>query len=308
MSADTLLTVGIDVGSSTVKAAVVESPANSGRERQGARVLGKVVERTRRRDQRQIIDAAYAQALELAGATAGDVAYVASTGEGEAIEFRTGHFYGMTAHARGALFLDPEARAAIDVGSLHARAIRFDDRARVLDYRMTSQCASGTGQFLENIARYLGVTLDEVGALSLRGEQPEKVSGICAVLAETDVINMVSRGIKTANILKGIHESMATGFAKLLRNARVEGVVLVTGGLAADVGLVQCLVDALGKAPHKKGSKSKLEAIDEPAGGAPVIIRPHVDGVHAGAIGAALWGAFRHERLAREGAAKAQTA
>ncbi|MFO0648570.1 MAG: benzoyl-CoA reductase subunit D [Polyangiales bacterium] len=311
MSADTLLTAGIDVGSSTVKVAIVESPANSGRERRGARVLGKVVERTRRRDQRQIIDMAYAHALELAGATAGDVAYVASTGEGESIEFRTGHFYGMTAHARGALFLDPEARAAIDVGSLHARAIRFDDRARVLDYRMTSQCASGTGQFLENIARYLGVTLDEVGALSLRGEQPEKVSGICAVLAETDVINMVSRGIKTANILKGIHESMATGFAKLLRNARVEGVVLVTGGLAADAGLVQCLVDALGKAPQKKPAKSKLEVIDESAGGAPVIIRPHVDGVHAGAIGAALWGAFRHERLAQlaaGGEAEAQTA
>ncbi|MBK8940981.1 MAG: benzoyl-CoA reductase subunit D [Deltaproteobacteria bacterium] len=304
MSADTLLTAGIDVGSSTVKVAIVASPAGSGRERRGARVLAKVVERTRRRDQRQIIEMAYAQALEQASVSAGDLAYVASTGEGEAIEIRTGHFYGMTAHARGALFLDPEARAAIDVGSLHARAIRFDDRARVLDYRMTSQCASGTGQFLENIARYLGVTLDEVGTLSLRGDSPEKVSGICAVLAETDVINMVSRGIKTTNILRGIHESMATGFAKLLRNARAEGVVLVTGGLAADVGLVQCLVDALDKAPKKKVAKvakvatccGETDEAPAPEGGK-VVIRPHPDGVHAGAIGAALWGAFRHERL-----------
>ncbi len=297
---DTLYTVGIDVGSSTVKVAVVSSPAHSGRERQGAKLLGKVVERTRRRDQRQIVELCLAQAREQAGVAASDIAYVATTGEGEAYEEATGHFYGMTAHARGALFLDPTARAALDVGSLHARAVRFDDRARVLDYRMTSQCASGTGQFLENIARYLGVTLDEVGSLSLRGNDPEKVSGICAVLAETDVINMVSRGISTANILKGIHESMASGFAKLLRNARVSGVVLVTGGLSADIGLLQAVADAL-KAPAKKGKAKVADADETPA--APVEVRPHPDGVYAGAIGAALWGAYRHERLASEGAA-----
>ena len=111
---DTLYTVGIDVGSSTVKVAVVSSPAHSGRERQGAKLLGKVVERTRRRDQRQIVELCLAQAREQAGVAASDIAYVATTGEGEAYEEATGHFYGMTAHARGALFLDPTARAALE--------------------------------------------------------------------------------------------------------------------------------------------------------------------------------------------------
>ncbi|MGZ3425161.1 MAG: benzoyl-CoA reductase subunit D [Polyangia bacterium] len=271
-----MLTAGIDVGSSTVKVALIESNPGSGRARAGARVVGLALERTRRRDQKQIAELTWARALEQAGARATDVAYVATTGEGESFERRTGHFYGMTAHARGALFLDGEARAALDVGALHARAVRFDAQARVLDYRMTSQCASGTGQFLENIARYLGVTLEEVGPISRRGDKPEKVSGICAVLAETDVINMVSRGITTANILKGIHESMANGFAKLLRSAKAEGVVVVTGGLSADEGLLACLQAAL---PQK------------------VEIRPHRDGAYAGAIGAALWGAYRQERL-----------
>jgi benzoyl-CoA reductase subunit D len=271
-----MLTVGIDVGSSTVKVVLVESAAGGGRARAGARLVGRALERTRKRDQRQVVEMAWARALEQAGAREGDIVYVATTGEGDSVERRTGHFYGMTAHARGALFLDSDARAALDVGSLHARAVRFDARARVLDYRMTSQCASGTGQFLENIARYLGVTLEEVGSLSLRGDHPEKVSGICAVLAETDVINMVSRGITTPNILKGIHESMAAGFAKLLRGSKAEGVVLVTGGLSADEGLLACLRAAL---PPK------------------VTVRPHCDGAYAGAIGAALWGAYRHERL-----------
>jgi benzoyl-CoA reductase subunit D len=272
-----MLTAGIDVGSSTVKVALVDSAPGGGRARDGARVIGRALERTRKRDQRQVVESAWARALEEAGVRERDVAYVASTGEGEAVERRTGHFYGMTAHARGARFLDGEARAALDVGALHARAMRFDAQARVLDYRMTSQCAAGTGQFLENIARYLGVTLEEVGPISRRGEHPEKVSGICAVLAETDVINMVSRGITTANILRGIHESMATGFAKLLRSAKIDGVVLVTGGLAADEGLLACLRGALPSS---------------------VTVRSHVDGAYAGAIGAALWGAYRHERLA----------
>ena len=184
----------------------------------------------------------------------------------------------MTAHARGALFLDPDARAVLDVGALHARAMVMDERARVLGYDMTSQCASGSGQFLENVARYLGVTLDEIGPLSLEGLKPEKVSGICAVLAETDVINMVSRGISLANILSGIHESMAVRLGKLLRKLKfTKGVVLFTGGLAADVGLIAHTARALGELP--------------------VEVRASPRSMYAGAIGAALWGAYRQERL-----------
>lgn len=279
-----ILTTGVDVGSSAVKVSVVESPEGTGRERTGARVLASVVERNRRRDARLVIDTAYSAALEAAGLPRERIDYVATTGEGELVPQRTGHFYGMTAHARGAAFLDAGARAVLDVGALHARAIRTGPDARVLDYRMTSQCASGTGQFLENIARYLGVTLEEIGPLSQRGANPEKVSGICAVLAETDVINMVSRGITTANILRGIHESMAAGFGKLLRSSKVEGVVLVTGGLSADTGLAACLRQAL----EKQGS-------------ARVEVRTHPDAIHAGAIGAALWGAYRYERLRQTG-------
>jgi|JI9StandDraft_1071089.scaffolds.fasta_scaffold05249_2 benzoyl-CoA reductase subunit D len=285
-----IYSAGIDVGSSAVKVAIVRSPRGSGRSRSGAEVLSQVIERTRRREEKLVLEQAWQRALSQAKLHSDQLHYTATTGEGEMVTFRTGHFYGMTAHARGAIFLDPEARAALDAGALHARAIRFDDRARVLDYRMTSQCASGSGQFLENIARYLGVTLDEVGALSVRGEQPEKVSGICAVLAETDVINMVSRGITTPNILRGIHESMSAGFAKLLKNSKAQGVILLTGGLAADVGIVACLKQALKKQAHEKGGEALA-----------VEVRTHPDSVYAGALGAALWGAYRVEKLQRLG-------
>ena len=190
---------GIDVGSSTVKTAIMEGLG------QEARILGRSIERIRRRDTVAVVKDSYEQALLDASLRPDEIDYVATTGEGELVAFRTGHFYSMTAHARGGLYLLPEARAVLDVGALHARAILMDDRSKVLGYRMTNQCASGSGQFLENIARYLGIALDEVGELSQSADEPELCSSICAVLAETDVINMVSRGITTPNILKGIH-------------------------------------------------------------------------------------------------------
>ncbi len=212
------------------------------------------------------------------------IAYAASTGEGELVDFRRGHFYGMTTHARGAVFLVPEARAVLDVGALHARAMRIDEKSRVLGYRMTSQCASGSGQFLENVARYLGVALEEVGSLSRQASTPEQVSSICAVLAETDVINMVSRGISTADILKGIHLSMVGRYLKLLRAIGAEKHVLITGGLAADEGLAQAM---------------REQAAEAEMG---LTIHTHPNSIYAGALGAALWGGFRHRVLARRAA------
>ena len=278
MSGGTMFTAGIDVGSSAVKVAVMRTDGKGGEE-----LLSGRCERMRRRDAMDVARAVYAESLAEAGVGADGIGYVATTGEGEGVDFRTGHFYGMTTHARGGLFLDPDARAVIDIGALHTRALLMDGRAKVLGYRMTSQCASGSGQFLENICRYLGVTLEEIGPLSLTADDPEKCSSICAVLAETDVINMVSRGIPVANILKGIHQSMAGRYYRLIAGAGAKGNVLVTGGPAADLGLVAALQE---------------EAV---ANRSPMVIRSHPQSVLAGAIGAALWGAFRARRRAGKG-------
>nr|WP_294516446.1 benzoyl-CoA reductase subunit D [uncultured Rhodopila sp.] len=270
------ITAGIDVGTGAVKVAVFD--VHGGTET----CLAKRVERVRQRDPLKLAAQIYNDVVKAAGLARNDIAYCATTGEGEALDFHTGHFYSMTTHARGAIYLRPDARAALDVGALHGRAIRLDERGKVLNYKMTSQCASGSGQFLENIARYLGIAQDEIGSLSQQSDNPEKVSGICAVLAETDVINMVSRGITAPNILKGIHESMADRLAKLLKTiGTVDGVIQMTGGLALDAGLVEAMKEATARA--------KITAP----------IESHPDAIFAGAFGAALWGAFRHEKFAR---------
>jgi benzoyl-CoA reductase subunit D len=282
-----LTVVGIDVGSSAVKLVVFEDDPRASAVPEGTREAGTMLlgrtERIRRRDPQEVARALFEAALEEAGLESDDLAYVATTGEGENVPFRTGHFYGMTTHARGGLFLDPEARTVLDIGALHTRAVCMDGRGRVTSYRMTSQCASGSGQFLENICRYLGTTIADIGPLSLEAEDPERCSSICAVLAETDVINMVSRGITTANIIKGIHQSMAARYLRLLSSAGAVGRVLVTGGLAADVGLVATLREG------DAGPASKFT------------VHAHPDSVFAGALGAAIWGAFRVRKLQSKG-------
>ncbi|MEO8204009.1 MAG: benzoyl-CoA reductase subunit D [Betaproteobacteria bacterium] len=265
------ITAGIDIGSGAVKTVVFRDNE----------WLAKRVERIRRRDPMELARQSFDEVLEELGLTESDVSYVATTGEGENVKFATGHFYSMTTHARGGVFLNPQARGVVDIGALNGRAIHVDERGKVLSYKMTSQCASGSGQFLENIARYLGVAVEEIGPLSQSAPTPEKVSSICAVLAETDVINMVSRGIATADILKGIHISMASRLVKLLKVTGIsKGTVLLTGGLALDLGLLAALQEEL--SAEKAGD---LTAVSHP------------DSIYAGAIGAALWGAFRHRKL-----------
>ncbi len=267
-------TIGIDIGSGAVKSVLFRSDGGN------VQWLAKRCERIRRRDPLTLAQEGYDGVLADAGIAASDVDYVATTGEGENVQFATGHFYSMTTHARGGVYLVPDARAVVDIGALNGRAIYVDPRGKVLSYKMTSQCASGSGQFLENIARYLGVAVEEIGALSQSSQNPEKVSSICAVLAETDVINMVSRGIATPDILKGIHLSMASRIVKLLKVTGIrEGTALLTGGLALDTGLLA----AIGE-----------EMVNEKVG---VNAVNHPDSIYAGAIGAALWGEYRHRRL-----------
>ena len=270
---------GCDVGASTVKLVVMEVPEDG-----SGRVLFSVSERIRKRDPAHVADLCFQRAAE-AGHPPESLAYVASTGEGEVVRCRTGHFYSMTAHARGARFFHSGARSVLDLGALHMRAMKLDERGKVVEYRMTSQCASGTGQFLENIARYLGVTLEEIPELSLAATAPRAPSAICAVLAETDVINLVSQGVPLPDIIRGIHDMVAERAVKLLARFGVASPLVITGGLALDRGLVHALELKLSLA------------------GFPLEVVTDGRAILAGAIGAALWGAHRSRVLAARGGA-----
>lgn len=286
----THLTAGIDVGTSSVKVAVAASDAGADPE-----IIALVYQRIRRRNVADVAMATFAEACASSGVTRDELDYICTTGDAEDLEIATGHFYGMTTHARGAVHLVPEARAVLDLGALHSRAIRVDERGRVVEHRMTSQCASGTGQFLESIARYLGVPLEDVGSLSLKSKAAEECSGICSVLAETDVINLVARGTPTEDILKGIHLSIAKRLAQLLRAVGAKGTVALTGGLAHDAGM-------LGAINFVLASDSKVKRPGQSS--VSVVVKTHPDAIHAGSIGAALLGARRAHQIAERDRAR----
>jgi benzoyl-CoA reductase subunit D len=269
---NSVYTMGIDVGSNFIKLVLVDYSDHP-------KILDRHTEKIRKRNPTQVADEVVQTMLAKHNLKYEDIAYLASTGEGDLVKRKRGHFYGMTTHARGANFFFPEARTVVDMGALYVRAIRVNEGARVVDYKMTGQCASGSGQFLENISRYLGLSIEEVGEVSMQSVNPEISSGICAVLAETDVINMVSRGITTPDIIKGIHLSIAARIIKLMSSLKAESPIVLTGGMGLNKGMLDAIEESL-----KEGSK-KFE------------IRTHPDCIYAGAIGAALWGGFRHFKL-----------
>ncbi len=265
-------TMGIDVGSNFIKLVLMDYSDTP-------KLLDKSTEKIRKRNPTQVADEMIQGMLQKNNLTYEDIAYLASTGEGDLVKRKRGHFYGMTTHAKGANYFFPDAKTVVDMGALYVRAVKIAPDARVQDYKMTGQCASGTGQFVENISRYLGLSIEEVGAVSLQANDPEVSSGICAVLAETDVINMVSRGITTPNIIKGIHLSIANRIIKLLSSLKAESPIIITGGMALNTGMLQAIDEQL----NETGKKFE--------------IKTNPDAIYAGALGAALWGGFRHLKL-----------
>ena len=273
-------TMGIDVGSNFIKIVLIDYGTTP-------KIVDKHTEKIRKRNPSQVAEEVIQSMLAKHNLKYEDIAYLASTGEGDLVKRKRGHFYGMTTHAKGANFFFPEAKTVVDMGALYVRAVKISTDARVQDYKMTGQCASGSGQFLENISRYLGLSIEEVGDISLKSDDPEVSSGICAVLAETDVINMVSRGITTPNIIKGIHMSIANRIIKLLSSLKAESPIVLTGGMALNKGMIQAVEEQL------KETGKKYD------------IKTSPDSIYAGAIGAALWGGFRHLRLKEKKAAVA---
>lgn len=113
---------------------------------------------------------------------------------------------------------------------------------------MNEKCAAGSGGFLERAAKYLEVAVSDIGRLSLDAGRPQPISSVCAVLAESEIINHVSEGIGVENILRGIHNSLADRALGLLKRVGLDGEVTFIGGVARQEGMVRALRDKLGLA------------------------------------------------------------
>ena len=167
---------------------------------------------------------------------------IVSTGYGRAgVEGAHKTITEITCHAAGVHYCSPHIRSIIDIGGQDSKSILLEDNGRVKDFVMNDKCAAGTGRFLEVMARALQVDLEVFGDMSLRAENPGKISSLCTVFAESEVISLISKGESRENIIAGIHESIATRISAMANRVGVKPPLMMTGGVAKNIGVVRAL-------------------------------------------------------------------
>ena len=185
--------------------------------------------------------------MEGLGIEASAVERIVATGYGRnSVDFAHKAVTEITCHAKGAYFQNPAIRSIIDIGGQDSKAIALNEAGGVREFAMNDKCAAGTGRFLEVMARALEVDLDGFGAMSLTAENPARISSLCTVFAESEVISLISKGARRADIIAGIHESVAARVAAMANRVGVTAPVMMTGGVAHNIGVVRALEAKLG--------------------------------------------------------------
>lgn len=215
-------TAGIDVGSTYTKAVILDDELN---------IVGRALNNTGFR-LAEIARRTYEQAIEAAALDVEDVAYVVATGFGRhQVSFSDVAVTDLTASARGASLLFPNTRTVLDVGGQTMKASRLDERAKVKSFRLNDKCAAGTGAFLEKTARYMGFTTEEIGPLVATSKEAVPISGVCAVFAESEVINQLSLGASPADIMHGAISSLVDRSVQLMKRVQLEPSFTLIGGI-----------------------------------------------------------------------------
>lgn len=217
-----IYTGGIDIGSTYTKA-VVLSAENE--------IAGRSMEPTGFK-LAEVAERAYAKAVAEAGLSPDDVRYIVATGFGRhQAQMSDVQVTDLTAAARGTTFFFPGTRTILDVGGQTMKASRLGDGAKVRSFRLNDKCAAGTGAFLEKTARYMGYETEEIGPLVQTSKEAIPISGVCAVFAESEVINHLSQGVAPADIMHGAIVSLVGRSVQLMKRVRMEPEFTLIGGI-----------------------------------------------------------------------------
>ncbi len=230
-----MITAGIDVGNKNTRALILKDREVISR----SLVLSDF-------DHKKAALYSYELALSKAHMNKEDVNFIMATGAGqEEVTFANGRITEVGSAARGAVFLFSSTRTVIDVGAEESRAIKIDEKGKVLDFAINEKCAAGTGSFVESMSRALEITLEEMGALSLKGEKSVPMNAQCAVFAESEVVSLIHARIPVENIAKSIHEAMASRISSMVRRIGIQKEVLLIGGTAYNKGFIAAMEEDL---------------------------------------------------------------
>jgi len=228
---------GVDVGSTQTKAIVLD---------ENRRIIGRALINTGAYVT-QAAERAFHEAAANAGIAPDEVSYVVGTGYGRyKVTFGNAQITEISCHARGANLLFPNTHTVIDMGGQDAKGIRVDEDGAVKDFVMNDKCAAGTGRFLSNAAETVGIGLDEIGPISLKAKKNVRLSTVCAVFVESDIMSYLAEGKTIEDILGGVHSAIAARTIALVRRVGIESEVTFTGGVSRNVGMVRALEEKLG--------------------------------------------------------------
>ncbi len=268
------ITIGVDVGSTYTKAVVLDG---------NKKILGRSMNPTGFR-LTEISTQTMEEALKDAGIERKDVAYIVATGIGRhQATFKDLHVTDLSATARGANLLFPGTRTVLDIGGQTMKASRITEAAGVDSFRLNDKCAAGTGAFLEKTARYMGYTTTEIGPLMTTSKASVPISGVCAVFAESEVINHLSIGTPPADIMQGAIESLTARAVQLMKRVKAKPEHTLVGGILR--------------------FDTMAEAVRNELGGAEVNVPEGEMAQYVAALGAAVLGHRRLEKLAEAEAA-----
>ncbi len=226
-----MITAGVDVGAKNVKVVIQED----------GKILGKGLVPAGL-DTQGAIEKAVDAALKDANVARDEVERVFATGAGRKEVAGADEVYTeVGADAAGVKYIYDEARTVIDVGAEEGRAIRVDERGKVVDFAINERCAAGAGAFTEAMARALEMPLEELGPFSLTSTKAVPMNAQCAVFAESEVVSLIHAKTAKQDIARAVHDAMATRITSMARRVGVEPEVALIGGVAKNVGFVDSL-------------------------------------------------------------------
>lgn len=231
---------GIDIGSATSKVVIFKDDE----------VLSFVIIPSEV-EWEAITKLAMEEALEKANLHHSNIDYIISTGYGRrTIDFANETISEITAHSRGTKWLHKNVGSIIDIGGQDSKAILLDENGGVINFAMNDRCAAGTGRFLEHMANVLGVRIDDMGDLSMASEKTAKISSMCTVFAESEVISLLAREWRKEDIIAGLHEAIAKRTSVMVKQCGVKKDVVLSGGVAKNRGMQKALEMELGTDIH----------------------------------------------------------
>jgi len=234
-----MIVAGVDIGSVTTKAVILENE----------KMLSRAISPTGA-NPKIVAEEVFKKALDHANLSRQDIGYIVSTGYGRrAIEFGNKTVTEISCCARGAQWIGTslgEARTIIDLGGQDMKVISLEEDGTIADFVMNDKCSAGTGRFLEVMADVLGMSLENLGELSLKSKTPIQINSTCTVFAESEVISLIAQGKNKKDIIAGIHSSIASRIVNMVRGVGEKGVVFFCGGGAKNRGMHKALEDRLG--------------------------------------------------------------